>query len=105
MPTTHMDFFERLGGSCIPCINYFFHLHIIDLVYKTLFAERIASVTFSFMNNPLYRRRFLKSILTIPALTSAGALLASDAAFTQDRNINSGKSKLKISLNAFSFNG
>lgn len=57
------------------------------------------------MNNPLFRRRFLKSFLTIPALTSAGVLLASEADFTQDRNINSGKSKLKISLNAFSFNG
>jgi sugar phosphate isomerase/epimerase len=57
------------------------------------------------MNNRFYRRRFLQSFLTIPALISTETLLASEATSVQDRNINSGKSKLKMSLNAFSFNG
>jgi len=49
------------------------------------------------------RRKFVKSFLSLPALTLPG-ILNSGTAFSQDRNINTGKSKLKLSLNAFSFN-
>lgn len=57
------------------------------------------------MNNFFKRRKFLKSVLTFPVLTSAGITLKSHEGFAQERNINSGKSKLKMGLNAFSFNG
>ena len=57
------------------------------------------------MNIFFKRRKFLKSLLAFPALTSAGVVVNSREAFAQDRNVNSGKSKLKMSLNAFSFNG
>ncbi len=50
------------------------------------------------------RRNFLKSFLALPILTSGGLTLNSQEGFAQERNINSGKSKLKMSLNAFSFN-
>jgi sugar phosphate isomerase/epimerase len=53
-------------------------------------------------HSPFNRRKFLKSL---PVLTSAGITLSSGNSLAQDRNINSGKSKLKVSLNAFSFNG
>ena len=56
------------------------------------------------MSNYFKRRNFLKSFLSLPILTSAGASIISQDGFAQERNINSGKSKLKISLNAFSFN-
>lgn len=41
--------------------------------------------------------------MALPFLTSSGAVFNNSIA--QDRNINSGKSALKMSLNAFSFNG
>jgi sugar phosphate isomerase/epimerase len=56
------------------------------------------------MNNSFKRRNFLKSFLSLPILTSAGVSINSQDVFAQERNINSGKSKLKMSLNAFSFN-
>ena len=56
------------------------------------------------MNSSLKRRNFLKSFLSLPILTSAGVSINSQDGFAQERNINSGKSKLKMSLNAFSFN-
>ncbi|HZB12513.1 MAG TPA: sugar phosphate isomerase/epimerase family protein [Chryseolinea sp.] len=55
------------------------------------------------MKNLFERRNFIKSFLSIPLLTSAGAV-SSNRAVAQERNTNHGKSKLKISLNAFSFN-
>jgi sugar phosphate isomerase/epimerase len=54
------------------------------------------------MKSLFVRRNFIKSFLSIPLLTSGGALPGH--AVAQERNINDGKSKLKISLNAFSFN-
>jgi sugar phosphate isomerase/epimerase len=54
------------------------------------------------MKNLFERRNFIKSFLSIPLLTSAGAFC--NRAVAQERNTNHGKSKLKISLNAFSFN-
>jgi sugar phosphate isomerase/epimerase len=56
------------------------------------------------MSNSFKRRNFLKSFLGLPILTSAGVSINSQDGFAQERNINSGKSKLKMSLNAFSFN-
>src|SRR5687768_8040745 len=56
------------------------------------------------MSNSFKRRNFLKSFLSLPILTSAGVSFNSQDGFAQERNINSGKSKLKMSLNAFSFN-
>jgi len=55
------------------------------------------------MKNLFERRNFIKSFLSIPLLTSTGAV-SSNRAVAQERNTNHGKSKLKISLNAFSFN-
>jgi sugar phosphate isomerase/epimerase len=56
------------------------------------------------MDPSSHRRTFLKSLLTLPALTSAGMFVNANNIPAQDRNVNSGKSKLKMSLNAFSFN-
>ena len=57
------------------------------------------------MKNLVVRRNFIKSFLSLPLFTSTGALLAnSEATAAQARNVNGGKSKLKMSLNAFSFN-
>lgn len=56
------------------------------------------------MNVSSQRRRFIKSLVTLPLLTPLSADLSAEA-FTQDRNVNSGNSRLKMSLNAFSFNG
>jgi sugar phosphate isomerase/epimerase len=49
------------------------------------------------------RRRFIKSIVALPLLAPVYGK-ANEGAFVQDRNINSGRSKLRMSLNAFSFN-
>src|SRR5688572_26886710 len=49
------------------------------------------------------RRNFIKSFLSLPLFTT-GVLLHGSEATAQGRNVNVGKSKLKISLNAFSFN-
>ena len=57
------------------------------------------------MNHPLKRRKLLKSFFALPLLTSAGVVLNTSNSAAQDRNVNSGKSQLKMSLNAFSFNG
>jgi sugar phosphate isomerase/epimerase len=54
------------------------------------------------MNNSFHRRKFLKSFLPLPLLTTSGGLSANN--IHQERNVNSGMSKLKMSLNAFSFN-
>lgn len=56
------------------------------------------------MNTIFQRRRFVKSLLTAPFLASTGFTLHERADHNPDKNINSGKDKLKISLNAFSFN-
>ena len=57
------------------------------------------------MKNLVVRRNFIKSFLSLPLFTVTGALLAnSEATAAQARNVNGGKSKLKMSLNAFSFN-
>jgi sugar phosphate isomerase/epimerase len=50
------------------------------------------------------RRKFIKRLFAFPALTIPGVVFHHEA-LAQERNINSGKSKLKMSLNAFSFNG
>lgn len=50
------------------------------------------------------RRRFIKSLVALPLLSPVNVELQAQGNH-QDRNINSGPSKLKISLNAFSFNG
>jgi sugar phosphate isomerase/epimerase len=57
------------------------------------------------MKNIFKRRNFLKSFFALPLFTSMAATLNSRKTLAQDRNINSGTSKLKMSLNAFSFNG
>jgi sugar phosphate isomerase/epimerase len=57
------------------------------------------------MNATFKRRNVLKSFLAAPVFATAGLVLNSNVGLSQDRNINSGKSKLKMSLNAFSFNG
>lgn len=51
------------------------------------------------------RRIFLKAILPVSVITSGSVIFTSQESFAQERNINSGKSRLKMSLNAFSFNG
>ena len=56
------------------------------------------------MKNLFVRRNFIKSFLSLPFFTGPGALLANGEATAQARNVNGGKSKLKMSLNAFSFN-
>lgn len=56
------------------------------------------------MKNLFKRRKFLKSFFTFPVVASGGIGVNANNSFAQDRNINTGKSKLKMSLNAFSFN-
>lgn len=55
------------------------------------------------MNVSFKRRRFIKSLVALPLVGSVDSDLKANS-FLQDRNINSGNSKLKMSLNAFSFN-
>jgi sugar phosphate isomerase/epimerase len=55
------------------------------------------------MDNIFKRRRFMKSFASLPLLTSISAELKSPG-FLQASNTNTGQSKLRISLNAFSFN-
>src|SRR5688572_28969286 len=57
------------------------------------------------MNAIFKRRKVLQSFLAAPVFATAGLVLNSNVGITQDRNLNSGKAKLKMSLNAFSFNG
>jgi sugar phosphate isomerase/epimerase len=55
--------------------------------------------------NAIFRRRgFVKSFLTLPFLTTTGFTLRERNDHVPGKNINSGKGKLKMSLNAFSFN-
>jgi sugar phosphate isomerase/epimerase len=55
------------------------------------------------MNVSFKRRRFIKSLVAVSLAGSVNSDLKANS-FLQDRNINSGNSKLKMSLNAFSFN-
>jgi sugar phosphate isomerase/epimerase len=55
------------------------------------------------MNVSFKRRRFIKSLVAVSLAGSVNSDLKANS-FLQDRNINSGNSKLKVSLNAFSFN-
>ncbi len=57
------------------------------------------------MNYLHKRRKFIKSSLALPFFTLGGLELGAEGQPPEDRNINNGKSKLKMSLNAFSFNG
>src|SRR5687767_2969206 len=50
------------------------------------------------------RRGFLKTMATIPALTTSGMLLSSSSAAAADKPFQNAGHKLKISLNAYSFN-
>lgn len=56
------------------------------------------------MNESFKRRNLIKSFLTLPLLASSGLTFSSNISRAQDRNVNTGKGKLKMSLNAFSFN-
>jgi sugar phosphate isomerase/epimerase len=56
------------------------------------------------MNTIFKRRSFVKSFLALPFLAATGFTIRERNAHIPDKNINSGKSKLKMSLNAFSFN-
>jgi sugar phosphate isomerase/epimerase len=55
------------------------------------------------MNVSFKRRRFIKSLVAVSLAGSVNSDLKANS-FLQDRNINSGNGKLKMSLNAFSFN-
>jgi sugar phosphate isomerase/epimerase len=55
------------------------------------------------MNQTFKRRSVIKSLFATPLLGSAG-LVMPNASIAQDRNVNTGKALLKMSLNAFSFN-
>ena len=50
------------------------------------------------------RRRFLKTLITVPALSTTGLLSSTQPAHSQDKMTHSNDYKFKISLNAFSFN-
>lgn len=54
------------------------------------------------MNNQFHRRKFLSSMIVLPALASAG--MAFNSKSTSSKKIPSGSNGLKTSLNAFSFN-
>ena len=56
------------------------------------------------MSNSMLRRCFLKSLAVLPAVTTAGLLSNNVKAQPQQMVSNAAGSKLKISLNAFSFN-
>jgi sugar phosphate isomerase/epimerase len=53
--------------------------------------------------NVFKRRRFIKSLVAVSLAGSVNSDIKANSV-VQDRNINSGNSKLKMSLNAFSFN-
>ena len=57
------------------------------------------------MKTSSQRRNFVKSFFSLPIITSSLLLTGGASAVGQDRNVNAGKGKLKMSLNAFSFNG
>lgn len=56
------------------------------------------------MNNYSQRRKFLKSILAVPAVASAGTVLNAQTVNAGEGIAGNGNHRLKLSLNAFSFN-
>jgi len=56
------------------------------------------------MNNYIKRRNFLKTILASPTLATAGTLLTAQPLQAKDKIKKAAGSKLRISLNAYSFN-
>ncbi len=56
------------------------------------------------MKNSIKRRNFLKTLLGSPALATTGIFLTAQPMLQQDKIEKSAGSKLKISLNAYSFN-
>ncbi len=56
------------------------------------------------MNKVFKRRGFLKTLAGVPAVVTAGSLLAGQSVFAQNIDIPKRSSRLKLSLNAFSFN-
>ncbi len=56
------------------------------------------------MNNFILRRNFLKTIIAAPTLSAGGFLLTSYPAQAKDIEPTTAHAKLKISLNAYSFN-
>ena len=56
------------------------------------------------MNNTKGRRRFLQAMITVPAATLTGTILNTGPAFAGDPDIRFSDSRLKTSLNAYSFN-
>lgn len=56
------------------------------------------------MNNYIKRRNFLKTVLASPTLASAGNLLTAQWLPAKDKIKKAAGSKLRISLNAYSFN-
>lgn len=56
------------------------------------------------MKNSIKRRNFLKTLLRSPALATTGIFLTAQPMLPQDKIEKSAGSKLKISLNAYSFN-
>jgi sugar phosphate isomerase/epimerase len=56
------------------------------------------------MKSNIKRRSFLKTLFATPALATTGGLLTSHSAWSQERIDRPGGARLKISLNAFSFN-
>jgi sugar phosphate isomerase/epimerase len=56
------------------------------------------------MNNYIKRRNFLKTILASPTLATAGTLLTAQQLQAKDKIKKAAGSKLRISLNAYSFN-
>jgi sugar phosphate isomerase/epimerase len=56
------------------------------------------------MRNYIRRRSFLKTLITAPALATSGFLSSAQTAASQQKNEKAVRSKLRISLNAYSFN-
>lgn len=56
------------------------------------------------MENNIKRRRFLKTMIAVPALTASDILLKPSSANTSRSITNVAGAKLKVSLNAYSFN-
>lgn len=56
------------------------------------------------MNNYSGRRKFLKNILPLPAFASAGMVLNTQTVYAGKGLAGAGNHRLKLSLNAFSFN-
>lgn len=56
------------------------------------------------MDNSLRRRKFIKTLLTVPVITSAGTSLFAETGYPENEIKNIATGKLRVSLNAFSFN-